>query len=78
MQEVVKMINHRDMDIDIAVFLGTDHSTLMKILDNQTALLRFPHTAIMPKSQIGQIDMRLDTNVVTIDEFREAKIIMWR
>ena len=78
MQEVVKMINNRDMDIDLAVFLGTDHTTLMKILDNQTALLRFPHTTLMPKSQIGDIGLRLDTNVVTIHEFRETIIIMQR
>ena len=72
MQGVVDNINNRDVDIDIAVFLGTNHIKLIKILNNQTNIFKLPYTTLITKSETGNIDLRLDTNVVTIDEFRDA------
>ena len=71
LHELVEVVNNRDMDIDITIFMGTDHRHLMKILDNRTGIFRFPRTTLIAKPQMGEIALRLDTNVVTVDEFRE-------
>ena len=73
MQGVVDNINNRDVDIDIAVFLGTNHIKLIKILNNQTNIFKLPYTTLITKSETGNIALRLDTNVVAIDEFRDTK-----
>ena len=72
MQGVVDQVNNRDVDIDLAVFLGTNHTKLMKMLNNKTQIFKLPYTTLIQKSEIGNIDLRLDTNVVAIEEFREA------
>ena len=72
MQGVVDNINNRDVDIDIAVFLGTNHIKLIKILNNQTNIFKLPYTTLITKAETGYIELRLDTNVVAIDEFRDA------
>ena len=72
MQGIVELINNRGADIDLAIFLGTNHIKLQKLLNNKTNIFKLPYTTLMPKSEMGSIDLRLDTNVVTIDEFRES------
>ena len=72
MQGIVELINNRDADIDLAIFLGTNHTKLLKLLNNKTNIFKLPYTTLMPKSEMGYIDLRLDTNVVAIDEFRES------
>ena len=72
MQGIVELINNRDADIDLAIFLGTNHIKLLKLLNNKTNIFKLPYTTLMAKSEMGYIDLRLDTNVVTIDEFRES------
>ena len=72
MQGVVDQVNNRDVDIDLAVFLGTNHTKLLKLLNDKTNIFKLPYTTLMPKSEMGYIDLRLDTNVVAIDEFRES------
>ena len=72
MQGVVDNINNRDVDIDLAVFLGTNHTKLIKILNNKTNIFKLPYTTLITKSETGNIDLRLDTNVVAIEEFRDA------
>ena len=72
MQGIVELINNRHADIDLAIFLGTNHTKLLKLLNNKTNIFKLPYTTLMPKSEMGYIDLRLDTNVVAIDEFRES------
>ena len=72
MQGVVDLVNNRDMDIDLAVFLGTNHTKLMKMLNNKTQIFKLPYTTLIPKPEMGNIELRLDTNVVSIEEFRET------
>ena len=66
------MVNNRDVDIDLAVFLGTNHIKLIDMLNNKTNVFKLPYTTLIPKSEMGNIDLRLDTNVVAIDEFRDT------
>ena len=74
MQGVVELINNKDVDIDLAIFLGTNHVKLMKILNNKTNMFELPYTTITPKSEMENIELylRLDTNMVSIDEFRDT------
>ena len=77
MQGVVDLINNRDVDLDLAIFLGTDHIKLMKMLNNKTNLFQLPYTALIPDSEIGEIVLRLDTSIVAVKEFRET-YLQWR
>ena len=72
MQGIVDQVNNRDADIDLAVFLGTNHIKLMKMLNNKTNIFKIPYTTLISKAEMGNIDLRLDTNVVSIDEFRDT------
>ena len=71
MQALVDRIKNKDADMDLVVFLGSNHSKLIKMLSNKTNLFKLPYTAIMTKSEMRNVELRLDTNVVAVDEFRD-------
>ena len=58
MQGVVDNINNRDVDIDIAVFLGTNHIKLIKILNNQTNIFKLPYTTLITKCSVSSTSAR--------------------
>ena len=73
MEDVIKLIKNTDVNLDLTIFLGTNHTKLLKILNSRTNIFKLPLTTLILKSEMEYIeDLRLDNSVVAIDEFRES------
>ena len=66
MTEVVD--NVKKSNADLVVFLGTNHATLIDILDRETAVFRLPLVTIMMSDIPDSIDLRLDTNILRLEQ----------
>ena len=60
--------NVKKSNVDLIVFLGTNHTRLIKILDRETALFRLPLVTIMVNGASVNVNLRLDTNIVSFEQ----------
>ena len=56
-----------ESDANMVVFVGNSHNKLIQLLDTETTVFRFPKVTIM-KDVKPNISLRLDTNIVEIEE----------
>ena len=54
--------------MDLVVFLSTNHSKLIDTLDKETTVFRLPLITIMMGDNTESVDLRLDTNIVSIEQ----------
>ena len=66
MTEVVDRV--KKSDTDLVVILGTKHARLINMLDRETAVFRLPLVTIMISDISDSIDLRLDTNILIIEQ----------
>ena len=66
MSDIVKNIKNSNMDL--VVFLSTNHSKLIDMLDKETTVFRLPLITIMMGDNTESVDLRLDTNIVSIEQ----------
>ena len=65
MSDIVK--NVKDSNTDLIIFLSTNHTNLIETLDKETAVFRPPLVTIMMGDNTDSVDLRLDTNIVSIE-----------
>ena len=65
MAELTKSV--AESDADTIVFVGTSHRRLIELLDAETRVFRFPTVTAM-KDVNPNISLRLDTNIVEVEE----------
>lgn len=66
------MKNVTNSNTDLIVFLGNNHSKLIDTLDKKTAVFRPPLVTIMMGDNTESVDLRLDTNIVSIEQNGES------
>ena len=60
--------NVKTSNQDVVVFMGSNYSKLIRTLDNETDVFKLPLVTIMMSGNADYVDLRLDTNVVSIEE----------
>ena len=66
MSDIVR--NVKSSNQDVVVFMGSHYSKLIRALDNETDVFKLPLVTIMMSGNADHVDLRLDTNVVSIEE----------
>ena len=66
MTEIVE--NIMNSNVELIVFMGNNHGKLIDILDRDTAVFRLPLVTIMMDDVSDRLDLRLDTNILIIDQ----------
>ena len=62
----------KDSNQDLVVFLGTNHTNLITTLDKETYVFRLPLVTIIMGDITDMINLRLDTNIVSIEHNSET------
>ena len=65
LEQVAEYISSIRGEIEALFFLGTDHSTLIGMLDNQTDIFHSKVMSIMDHHPTTEFRLRLDTNILT-------------
>ena len=56
-----------ESDADVIVFVGTNHLNLIRLLDIETNVFKYPKVTIM-KDANPNVSLHLDTNIVEVEE----------
>ena len=63
-ESALEYIRHMQADIEVLVFIGSDHADLLQLLVNRTAIFHSKVMSVMESHPTVLFNLRLDTNVV--------------
>ena len=75
LNHVAEYISSIREDIEALFFLGTEHSTLIGVLDNQTDIFHSEVMSIMDHQPTTDFRLRLDTNILTCKQEGKTYIL---